>query len=144
MKYSHKVKIKSVDFNDVKLAFHQYSFISFLTKLQPVKIISWDGIESGKKAKFKFWFFGWKQLTVCHEKYINTNSKLSFYDKGVDLPLGIKFWSHFHAVSKSEGVVYIEDLFEYRHENKIIEKILYPIMIAPIVLRKLTYKLFFK
>tara|TARA_B100001113_G_C20867165_1_gene516640 strand:- start:197 stop:631 length:435 start_codon:yes stop_codon:yes gene_type:complete len=143
LKYSHKVKIESVDFDDVKLAFHQYSFISFLTKLQPVKILSWDGIESGKKAKFKFWFFGWKYLTVCHEKYINTNSRLSFYDKGVDLPMGIKFWSHFHAVRKSEGLVYIEDLFEYRHENKIIEKILYPIMIAPIIVRKITYKLYF-
>ena len=144
MKYSHKVKIESVDFDDVKLAFHQYSFISFLTKLQPVKILSWDGIESGKKAKFKFWFFGWKYLTVCHEKYINTNSKLSFYDKGVELPMGITFWSHFHSVSQNRDAVYIEDLFEYKHENKIIEKILYPVMIAPIVVRKVTYKLFFK
>ena len=111
MKYSHKVRIKYVDFDDVKLAFHQYSFISFLTRFQPVKILSWDGIESGKKAKFKFWFFGWKNLTVCHEKYINTNSKLSFYDKGVALPMGIKFWNHFHSVSQSGDEVYIEDLF---------------------------------
>lgn len=144
MKYSHKVRIKYVDFDDVKLAFHQYSFISFLTKFQPVKILSWDGIESGKKAKFKFWFFGWKHLTVCHEKYINTNSKLSFYDKGVDLPMGIKFWNHFHSVSQSGDEVYIEDLFEYRHKSKIVEIMLYPVMIAPIVVRKLTYKLFFK
>ena len=144
MKYSHKVRIKYVGFDDVKLAFHQYSFISFLTKFQPVKILSWDGIESGKKAKFKFWFFGWKHLTVCHEKYINTNSKLSFYDKGVDLPMGIKFWNHFHSVSQSGDEVYIEDLFEYRHKSKIVEIMLYPVMIAPIVVRKVTYKLFFK
>ena len=80
-------------------------------------------------------------MTVCHEN-INTNSKLSFYDKGVDLPMGIKFWNHFHSVSQSGDEVYIEDLFEYRHKSKIVEMMLYPVMIAPIVVRKVTYKLF--
>ena len=53
------------------------------------------------------------------------NSKLSFYDKGVDLPMGIKFWNHFHSVSQSGDEVYIEDLFEYRHKSKIVEMMLY-------------------
>ena len=67
-----------------------------------------------------------------------------FMTKGLTYQWESNFWNHFHYVSQSGDEVYIEDLFEYRHKNKIIEMMLYPVMIAPIVVRKVTYKLFFK
>ena len=144
MKYSQKVDIVNIDFDKVKSAFHQYSFIQFLTKLQPVKILSWEGIQTGKKAKFKFWFFYWHTLIVCHEEYLNTNLKLSFIDRGVMLPMGIKSWNHLHVVIKHDNSVVIEDYFEFTHKNKHLEILMYPIMIMPIFIRKISYKLFFK
>ena len=34
MKYYQKVKIKNIDFDKAKLAFHKYDFIKYLTKFQ--------------------------------------------------------------------------------------------------------------
>ena len=144
MQYNQKVKVLDVNFDEVKLAFHQFSFIEYLTKFQPVRILKWEGIESGKKAHFKFWFLNWRKLSVCHDKYVNSDSKLSFVDKGIVMPMGINYWNHTHIVRDNKDSVIIEDYFEFGHKNKIIEKLIYPVMVFPIFIRRLTYKLFFK
>ena len=145
MKYYQKVKIDNVDFEEVKLAFHDFRFIKYLTKFQPVQILKWDGIRNGDSAHFKFWFFGWRHIIVSHKKYINSESQLSFTDYGkVSLPLGLSLWNHEHVVRKDKEFIYIEDYFEFNHNNKFLAYILYPIMIMPIIIRKITYKSFFK
>ena len=145
MKYYQKVKIKNIDFDKAKLAFHKYDFIKYLTKFQPVKILKWDGIENGDTAHFKFWFFGWRQIIVSHKDYLNSNNKLSFTDYSkVCLPLGLSLWKHKHILKKDKNFIYIEDHFEFDHRYKFFTYLLYPIMIMPIFIRKITYKSFFK
>ena len=45
MRYHQKVKIDNINFEEVKLAFHDFKFIKYLTKFQPVQILKWDGIK---------------------------------------------------------------------------------------------------
>ena len=52
MVYEQQVILKDVKVSDVIQSFHDRKFVDFLTALQPVKILNWDGIESGKVPPF--------------------------------------------------------------------------------------------
>ena len=56
--FKQEVLIKNVPFIKVIESFHNKDFVRYLIKFQPVEMISWTGIKSGKKAKFRFWFLG--------------------------------------------------------------------------------------
>ncbi len=85
MVYNQQVILKDVKVSDVIQSFHDRKFVDFLTALQPVKILNWDGIESGKVASFSFWFFGWRTMKVVHEEYEAKDTYLQFVDKGLNL-----------------------------------------------------------
>ena len=144
MKYSQSVKIKKVDFDIVKSSFHRIDFVRFLTYLQPVKILEWSGIKNGCVAYFKLWFFGWKKLKVIHKDYINNESHLKFVDQGLELPFGLSFWHHTHIVENNKKYITITDNLIFSHNNYIIGLMIYPMMIAPIVLRRFLYKMYFR
>ena len=143
MKYKQNVKLKNISFEIVSLAFHSIRLVEFLTQSQPVKIIEWTGIQNGNKAHFKLWFFGWKNFKVMHDAYQKSDNSLYFIDRGIDLPLGIKSWEHQHIVKKEHEMVIIKDIINYSHSNRYIGFLLYPILIFPIIIRKILYKLYF-
>tara|TARA_Y100000996_G_C22389083_1_gene588381 strand:- start:55 stop:498 length:444 start_codon:yes stop_codon:yes gene_type:complete len=143
MKYNQTVKIKNVDFKIVNQAFHSINFVNFLTSFQPVKIINWSGVKDGDEAYFKLWFFGWKDFKVKHEKYNVSEMKLSFIDRGIKLPLGIDSWEHTHIVKMDKEHTIIKDKVCFTHSNKFLSYLLFPILIFPIFIRKLLYKVYF-
>ena len=140
--YKQEVLIKGVLPSKVIESFHNKDFVTFLIKFQPVKIIAWDGIKDGKLAEFKFWFFGWKKMNVIHKNYLLKSNYLSFEDHGSLLPFGLKKWKHKHIVEKVNEGTLITDLvsFDGNGFTKIFVK---PIMLFPIALRKMTYKIWF-
>ena len=143
MQYSQKVIIKNTDYEKVREAFHSIELVRFLTYLQPINIIEWSGIENGKMAYFKLWFFGWKNFKVKHESYMKSNNELFFIDRGVELPLGVKYWKHKHIIKKNGEGVIIQDLVSFSHANIFMEYLLFPILMFPIIIRKLFYKIYF-
>ena len=143
MKYKQNVKLKNVSFEKVSSGFHDIKLVKFLTQSQPVKIIEWSGIQNGNNAHFKLWFFGWKNFKVEHEAYQKKEDRLYFIDRGVDLPLGIKSWKHQHIVERDNKKIVIKDIVNYSHSNRFVGYFLYPILIFPIVIRKILYKLYF-
>tara|TARA_B110000116_G_scaffold265092_1_gene273761 strand:+ start:5153 stop:5590 length:438 start_codon:yes stop_codon:yes gene_type:complete len=143
MKFYQEVKIKNIRFEDVIKSFHDISFVKFLTYLQPIKIIDWDGIQNGKLAFFKLWFLGWKSFKVKHSNYKNRPDEFSFIDKGIELPLGLKFWGHKHIVKKNEKDISIIDSLNIEHSNRLIGYIIFPILIFPIFIRIFLYKIYF-
>tara|TARA_B100000965_G_scaffold83463_2_gene67180 strand:- start:350 stop:796 length:447 start_codon:yes stop_codon:yes gene_type:complete len=143
MKYSQKVIIKKNDFKKGILAFNNINFVKFLTLLQPVKIISWDGIENNKIAHFKLWFLYWHDFKVKHKNYKISKNRLSFTDQGIELPLGIKSWNHKHTLEKDGNNFFIVDTLDITHENIFLGYILLPILIIPILIRKILYKIYF-
>ena len=143
MNYNQKVKIKNITFEKVSSAFHSIKIVEFLTKFQPVQIIEWSGIENGKMAHFKLWFFGWKNFKVKHESYMKSNNELFFIDRGIELPLGVKYWKHKHIIKRNGEGVIIQDLVSFSHANIFMEYLLFPILMFPIIIRKLFYKIYF-
>ena len=143
MIYYQKVKIKNTSFHNVVSSFHNLNFVKFLIICQPVKIIAWDGINNNDRAHFMFWFLGWKDFKVVHDNYQKpTNILFSFVDKGEILPLGLKYWKHKHSVLYENDEVFIIDDVNFEHKN-IFFFFLYPILVAPIFIRKILYRLYF-
>ena len=143
MRYNQKVKIRNVDFKIVTKAFHAIEFVNFLTIFQPVKIISWKGIRDGEIAHFKLWLFGWKNFKVKHEGYRIDKDKLIFIDRGIDLPLGLECWEHTHIVEYDKKNTIINDIVYFSHSNIYIGYLLFPVLMFPIIIRKLLYKIYF-
>ena len=143
MPFTQKTFIKNVNPIDVVRCFHSNEFIEFLILGQPVKIVSWKGIDNNKEASLLFWFFGWRKMSVVHENYKLDRDNLSFEDKGLVLPFGLKSWRHRHIVKPHESGALIIDQI-YLEEKNIFKKFfVYPLMLFPIVIRKVTYKIWF-
>ena len=143
MVFKQETALKSIDPLDVIRSFHTYRFVEYLTFGQPVKIENWRGIDDGKTASFSFWFFGWRRISVIHERYILKRNFLYFVDVGQVLPFGLKSWEHHHIVKNSgNGSVIIDKVI--LDQNLVVKKyFIYPIMLFPIVIRKVTYKVWF-
>jgi len=140
--FKQKVLIKKVLPAKVIESFHDKDFVSFLIKFQPVKIVVWNGIKNGKLAEFKFWFFGWKTMNVIHKNYVLKTNHLSFEDHGNLLPFGLKNWKHRHIIEKVNNGTLITDLVSFEG-NSFKNIFIKPIMLFPIVIRRITYKIWF-
>ena len=143
MEYIQKVEIDCNDIKKVKNEFNNLMFLKHLTKPLPLKIIEWDGTDDGAKAHLAFWFFGWKDFKVKHQDYKKRSSFLSFIDKGFVLPFGLTFWEHKHTVEKVDSKILVKDLLEFSHGSKVLEYLLFPILVSPIFIRKILYHLYF-
>ena len=143
MPFTQKTFIKNVNPIDAVRCFHSNEFIRFLILGQPVKIVSWKGIDNNKEASFLFWFFGWRKMSVVHENYKLDRDNLSFEDKGLVLPFGLKSWRHRHIVKPHESGALIIDQIYLKEKNIFKKFFVYPLMLLPIVIRKVTYKIWF-
>ena len=144
MLYQQTVNINNRNIEKVIDSFHKKDFIKFLTAHQPVKIITWNGIENDVIAHLKFWLLKWHSFIVIHKNYNRTKSSLSFRDVGATLPLGITDWNHLHEVKFSNNKIIIKDHVEFKHKFYILGLVLYPVLISPIIIRKFLYKVYFK
>ena len=143
MPFKQKVHIKRTSPVDVIESFHRIDFVNFLISLQPVKIIKWTGIKNGESASFKFWFFGWKRMDVLHQNYTSKPDYLSFEDHGVGLPFGLASWKHRHIIEKVQNGTLITDIISFDEGTLVKKFLIKPIMLFPIVTRRLSYKFWF-
>ena len=82
MRYHQIVKLNKVPITIAKEAFQDINLIHLLTRIQPVKIDKWEGIEPGMTARFRLWFLGWRIMEVQHSNLTETDSELEFFDDG--------------------------------------------------------------
>ena len=141
--FKQEVLIKNVPFKKVIESFHDKDFVRYLIKFQPVEMISWTGIKSGKKAKFRFWFFGWREMSVVHKNYVSNKNQLSFEDHGEVLPFGLVNWKHEHVVKQVKDGILITDLVSFSGESLRLNSFIKIIMLFPIIIRRITYKMWF-
>ena len=134
MVFEQKVLIKNIIPLDVIKSFHDHRFIEFLTFAQPVKIKNWSGIDNGKKAIFSFWFFGWRKFSVIHKNYEVGDNFLYF---------GLQEWEHCHIVKGHQYGTMIIDRVHLHENNRIKRYLISLIMLLPIVMRRLTYRIWF-
>ena len=140
MTYKQCVLIKNVDIKTAKTVFSDERFINYLIALQPVNIIKWDGIFDGAKAHMRFWFFGWRDFKVVHRNNVEESDLFSFEDFGLVLPFGLTEWVHQHKVIKDKNNIKIIDDLTFTFSNSITGLFFYPILVFPIVIRKILYK----
>lgn len=143
MPFQQKVVLNNIQPIDVIRSFHDHSFVEFLISGQPVKINTWKGIDDNKKASFSFWFFGWKKMNVIHKNYRVTRNNLSFEDYGTQLPFGLSEWKHEHVVRPYGNGSIIEDIITMDRSSFVKRIFIYPIMLFPIIIRRITYKVWF-
>ena len=143
MHFIQQVKLTNTHHLDVIKSFHDKNFIQYLTAAQPVRIDSWNGIDDDKEASFSFWFFGWRKIKVVHKNYSISNSRLYFQDLGTSLPFGLTKWKHEHIVEPYKKGSIIIDKVAIDCSSKMKKYLVFPIMIFPILLRRVTYKIWF-
>ena len=140
MEYIQKVEIDCNDIKEVKNEFNNLMFLKHLTKPLPLKIIEWDGTDDGAKAHLAVWFFGWKDFIVEHAENIENEIGFSFVDEGTCLPFHLKNWRHKHGAYKTDQRIFIKDEVCFTTESKFLDIILFPILVLPIIIRKIFYK----
>ena len=140
MKYQQSIVVKNISMEDAKSAFNDINFLQHLIALQPVKVIKWDGTFDGAIAHMKFWFFGWKDFIVEHNSNEKKRNSFSFKDTGSTLPFGLTKWEHTHKVMKINSDINIIDRIHFECKSKILGAFVYPILIAPIFIRKILYQ----
>ena len=143
MVYQQKVILKGIDVSTVIKSFHDRKFVEFLISNQPVRINNWDGIENEKEASFSFWFLGWRNIRVVHSNYQASNTSLFFEDSGLQLPFSLIKWNHHHIVQEQNENVVIIDKVYMESNSLLLKPFIYLIMLFPIVIRKLTYRIWF-
>lgn len=143
MQYTQTVIINDIEFSKVISHFQNINFVKFLISFQPVRLIKWDGIMNNNKAHFQFWLFFWHDFEVKHSLINLSDSELIFKDIGTKLPLGLIFWEHTHTIIQGNNSVCIKDDIKLNHNNMLLGFLLYPILVAPIFIRKILYKLYF-
>jgi hypothetical protein len=141
--FQQQVLLKNINPFDVIRSFHDLKFVEFLIAGQPIRINLWEGIDNNKKASFSFWFFGWKTMNVVHEKYLIGKDHLYFEDRGTELPFGLNLWQHKHTVKPYDNGTVIVDTVLMDDSTPIKKFLIYPIMIFPILIRRVTYKIWF-
>ena len=140
MKYKQSVKIKNITIDNAKIAFNDIDFLKHLITLQPVRVIKWEGTFDGALAHMKFWFFGWRDFIVKHGSNVENHNLFSFMDIGSVLPFGLNKWEHTHKVIQEDSNINIIDNIEFACKIKFVEIFIFPILIAPIIVRKILYK----
>ena len=141
--FKQEVLIKNVPFKKVIESFHNKDFVRYLIKFQPVEMVSWSGIKSGERAEFRFWFFGWREMSVVHKNYVSNKNQLSFEDHGEVLPFGLVDWKHEHIVKQVKDGILITDLVSFSGESLRLNSFIKIIMLFPIIIRRITYKMWF-
>ena len=140
MRYKQSVIVKNVSLFDAKKVFCDIDFLRYLISFQPVKVIQWDGTFDGAFAHMRFWFFGWKDFMVMHSNNTSDKVSFSFKDMGSVLPFGLTKWEHTHEVLEDGGNIRIVDNIEFSSKSNFLNYLIFPILIAPIFIRKILYK----
>ena len=78
-----------------------------------------------------------------HMGYEAEDTYLHFIDKGTKLPFGLDSWNHHHIVEVKDDNVIISDRVRMHSESRAKLFFIFPIMIFPILIRKITYKIWF-
>tara|TARA_B100000700_G_C14676761_1_gene683445 strand:+ start:159 stop:605 length:447 start_codon:yes stop_codon:yes gene_type:complete len=141
--FKQEILLKKINSSVVINSFHDENFVRFLIKFQPVKILKWNGINNGEKALFKFWLFGWREMNVVHKNYNLKNNYLSFEDHGIVLPFGLQSWKHTHIIKKVDKGTLITDIIDFDNSSFVKLFLIRPIMLFPIFIRRLTYRVWF-
>ncbi|WP_268033155.1 SRPBCC family protein [Algoriphagus sp. PAP.12] len=129
------------DYLQVKEGFTESLFLKLNPPFPPVKLIRFDGSESGDLVSLELNFLLFKQnwTSKITESQL-TEKEYFFVDEGIQLPFFLKSWMHKHRLIKSGNHCLIRDEIDYEGPNSVISNLLYPILKGQFLYRKPIYK----
>lgn len=131
---------------EVKEGFTQDLFLSLNPPFPPVKLLQFDGCETGGKVALELNFILFKQKWISDITYDKTDASLfEFIDVGVTLPFFLKSWKHHHKVKLlPNGGSEIVDDITFKTPFILMDFLLYPTLYLQFLYRKPIYKRLFK
>ncbi|MBD1397380.1 hypothetical protein H9Q13_09405 [Pontibacter sp. JH31] len=129
------------DFLSVFHAFDEQLFRRLAPPYPKLKLLRFDGSDVGDQVEVELQTgiksFRWTSLITEREI---TDTAAWFIDEGQELPPPLRRWQHKHLVTKSGNSSVIHDIIDYGTGFKLLDLLLYPLMLAQFGMRKPTYR----
>lgn len=136
-----KILIKTPINKDYRSVFSQFNvklFAALKPPLVNLKIERFDGCKKGDEIHLKVSGQRWVgQITELYEG----EDEIYFIDIGVIIPPPLTSWKHIHRIERTgtNTCIVIDDI-EFSTGNKLIDKLIYPALMAMFLLRGPVYK----
>lgn len=129
------------DYRAVQQGFREDLFRQLNPPFPPVRLNRFEGSRAGDIVELELDFLlfrqTWRSLITA-----DGSSELEWYfiDEGVQLPFFLSYWKHHHRVVKeAEGSRIIDDI-RFRSPFRMLDYLLYPVLLLQFWYRKPVYK----
>lgn len=140
MKLNFSTKVNQ-DYISVKNGFDETLFTKLSPPFPPVKIVRFDGSETGDLVSLELNFLLFRQRWTSEITENKSSEKeFSFVDEGIELPFFLKRWKHKHRIIKSGSHTIIRDEIEFEAALGFLSLLLYPAFYLQFAYRKPVYK----
>ena len=133
------------DYLSVFKAFDGQLFRKLSPPYPRLKLLRFDGSAPGDMVEVELQTgirsFRWTSLIT--ERRI-TETEAYFIDQGQELPPPLRYWRHKHLITRNGSGAIIHDLITYSTGIKLVDLLLYPIMLAQFGMRKPVYQKVFR
>ena len=129
----------------IREGFTKDLFLSLNPPFPPVKLLQFDGCNTGDRVVLELNFMLFKQRwisDITEDK--ETDHEWYFVDKGTELPFFLKSWKHSHVVQKKGNGAQIIDDVTYTTGTLLTDLLFYPALLGQFLYRKPVYKRIFK
>lgn len=129
------------DYISVFNAFDEQLFRRLSPPYPRLKLLRFDGSMPGDVVEVELQTslksFRWTSLITEREV---TDAEAYFVDQGQQLPPPLRYWHHRHLVTRSGSGAVIHDIITYSTGVKVLDLLLYPLMLAQFSMRKPMYR----
>ena len=123
--------------------FNKSLFDAVSPPFPPVKVIRYDGSQTGNIVELELNFFVFKQRWVSQIRdHGETKQTTWFIDEGTTLPFFLTYWRHTHKIHKTQTGSVIEDHVEFK-SYPILDILLFPLLYLQFLYRIPRYRAFF-
>jgi ligand-binding SRPBCC domain-containing protein len=122
-------------------AFDEQLFRKLSPPYPKLKLLRFDGSEPGDlvEVELQTGIKSFKWMSLITDRSI-TDSEAYFIDEGQILPAPLKLWRHKHLVTANDTGTTIHDIITYSTGSRILDMLLYPLMVAQFSMRKPVYQ----
>jgi ligand-binding SRPBCC domain-containing protein len=122
-------------------AFDEKLFRKLSPPYPKLKLLRFDGSEPGDvvEVELQTGIKSFKWTSMITDQSI-TDSEAYFIDEGQILPPPLKLWRHKHLVTANDTGATIHDIITYSTGSRILDMLLYPLMVVQFSMRKSVYQ----
>lgn len=109
-----------------------------------ISVVRFDGCRLNDETHIDMHFFGKRRWISVNTDFSEKESEIYFIDRGRQLPLGLKSWTHCHRVTAAPGGSFISDEVEYDYGNLFLNLIWRLPLWIPFAMRPVKYRRFYE